>query len=323
MWWWLAACAEGEGDGPEGPRRPSYPLDDVLTFADLQAKGTHNSYHTITNGLPAHQYEHAPLGEQLESQGVRQFELDVAWDTATNGHLVYHLPLIDQGTTCERLTDCAAALFAWSDRRPGHHPLFVLIETKDGWEPETGPERLRVLQEEILSAWPRERLVTPADLRRDHPDLRTALEAAGWPTLGALRDRALFVLHESGDRRAAFVAGDLDAAVLFPDAMGDVEAPWAAVHTMNSPFDPRIPEVVARHHLVRTRADGDLVEAYAEDPTQRDAALASGAHFVSTDVPVPDPRFDYVVEIPGGTPSRCNPLHAPPECTSADVEDLP
>jgi hypothetical protein len=313
----LLACG-----GADGPRAPGHPLDDVLTFADLQAKGTHNSYHTITNGIPALQYEHAPLGVQLEDQGVRQFELDVAWDLASEGHLVYHLPLIDQGTTCERFTDCARALFDWSSARPGHHPLFVLIETKDGWEDDTGPSRLDALEDELLSVWPRERLVTPADLRRGHADLRTALADEGWPTLGELRGRALFVLHDGGARRDAFVAQDLDEAVLFPDAMGDAEQPWSAVHTMNDPNDPRIPEVVGRHHLVRTRADGDLVEVYAEDVTNRDAALASGAHFVSTDVPVPDPRWDYVVEIPGGTPSRCNPLHAPPECTSEDVEDL-
>jgi hypothetical protein len=29
----------------------------------------------------------------------------------------------------------------------------------------------------------------------------------------------------------------------------------------------------------------------------------------------------YVVEIPGGTPARCNPITAPAECASEDIED--
>jgi hypothetical protein len=44
---WLAACAEGEGDEKAEPGGDtfSYPLDDTLRPTDLQALGTHNSYH--------------------------------------------------------------------------------------------------------------------------------------------------------------------------------------------------------------------------------------------------------------------------------------
>ena len=43
------------------------------------------------------------------------------------------------------------------------------------------------------------------------------------------------------------------------------------------------------------------------------AALASGAQWVSTDYPVPNPAFGtgYQVMIPGGMPARCNPISAP------------
>jgi hypothetical protein len=58
--------------------------------------------------------------------------------------------------------------------------------------------------------------------------------------------------------------------------------------------------------------------------TLRDAAIASGAQFVSTDYPAPDPDFGtgYFVEIPGGMPAGCNPIGAPPECMAADIENL-
>jgi hypothetical protein len=65
------------------------------------------------------------------------------------------------------------------------------------------------------------------------------------------------------------------------------------------------------------------VQARTGDVTQRDAALASGAQFVSTDYPVPDADFGtgYLVEIPGGMPARCNPISAPADCTPLDIEN--
>ncbi|MCA9489499.1 MAG: hypothetical protein KC621_06235 [Myxococcales bacterium] len=313
----LVACADPTTRDPLGPP----PLDGVLTFADLQAKGTHNSYHVATSEAEVWDYTHAVLPTQADEQGVRQFELDVEWDEELGAHRVRHIPVVDEGTTCETFVLCARDLWAWSFTHPMHHPLFVLVETKDGWDPETGPEHTSALERELLSIWDREDLITPDDLRRDHPDLRTAIEQDDWPTLGELRGRALFVLHSGGERRDDYVK-DLDGHVLFPDAMGDVGVPWAAVHTMNDPADPRIAEVVGLRHLVRTRADSDTREARQEDTSHRDQALASGAHFVSTDYPAPVEGTSYVVEIPGGTPSRCNPLTAPPECTSRDIEDL-
>jgi hypothetical protein len=315
--WWLA-CAQPEAE----PRPPAGPLDELLRFSDLQAKGTHNSYHVKTTGVPAWNYDHLPLPLQLEEQGVRQFELDVSWDAALGEHRVEHVPVLDAGTTCATLRECAGDLWSWSRFRPDHHPLFVLVETKDGWDPVEGPAHTDALEAELLDAWPRERLIGPDDLRRDHDDLRTALEDEGWPTLGELRGRALFVLHDGGDRRAWFVGQGLEGRVLFPDAQGDPGQPWSAVHTMNDAYDPRIPEVVAMGHLVRTRCDSDTQEAIDEDPSRRDQALASGAHFVSTDFPAPVDWSSYAVEIPGGTPSRCNPVSAHPECTPEAIEDL-
>lgn len=312
---WLAGCVAA----PDGGARNPYPLDDVLRFSDLQAKGTHNSYHVETTEIVQWDYTHAPLPTQLETQGVRQFELDVSWDAELGRHRVYHVIVVDEGTTCDTLTDCAADLYTWSRRRSGHHPLLVLVETKDAWDEATGPDRLRSLDEELLEAWPAERLVRPDDVQGDHPDLRTALAVDGWPTLRELRGKALFVVHDGGGWRDAYTA-DLSGRPMFPDAQGDEALPFAAVHTMNDPWDPHIADVVGLGHLVRTRCDADTEQARANDPAQRDQALASGAHFVSTDFPAPVDWTEYWVDVPGGTPSRCNPLAATADCTSEAIE---
>ena len=49
-------------------------------------------------------------------------------------------------------------------------------------------------------------------------------------------------------------------------------------------------------------------------------ALASGAQLVSTDFPARVAGYDYVVHIPNGTPSRCNPVLPVVGCTSQRVE---
>ena len=76
--------------------------------------------------------------------------------------------------------------------------------------------------------------------------------------------------------------------------------------------------LVARGFMVRTRADA----GHVLDPTRREQAFASGAHFVSTDFPAPVEGQDYWVDVPSGVPSRCNPVAAPPECTAELVEYL-
>jgi hypothetical protein len=101
----------------------------------------------------------------------------------------------------------------------------------------------------------------------------------------------------------------------------------AAFVKLNGPigdFD-RIQDLVACGFIIRTRADTPDGEMHARtgDTMQRDAAIASGAQFVSTDYPGPNPDFGtgYQVTIPMGTPARCNPISAPPDCTSLDIEN--
>ena len=53
------------------------------------------------------------------------------------------------------------------------------------------------------------------------------------------------------------------------------------------------------------------------------ACLNAGpvAHLVSTDYPAKVDGLEYWVDIPGGTPARCNPITAPNWCQSTDIED--
>jgi len=100
--------------------------------------------------------------------------------------------------------------------------------------------------------------------------------------------------------------------------------PDAAFVKLNDPFDSAIGAFVDAGYLVRTRSDADTFEARDNDTGPRDAALASGAQFVSTDYYQPDLDFmtGYFVEIPGGMPARCNPVNAPSGCRAEGLERL-
>ena len=83
-------------------------------------------------------------------------------------------------------------------------------------------------------------------------------------------------------------------------------------------------ERVLDGYVVRTRADSPVSSAQSGDTAQREAALASGAQWVSTDYPVPGRAerlgTDYVARLPGGAPARCNPVNTGPHCRDAALE---
>lgn len=307
------------------------------------------------------EYTHLPLEEQFATQGIRQIELDVFADpngglyanragqrAATGdgasgvpalddpGLKVMHVQDIDFETTCFTLVQCLTNVRRWSDANPGHAPLMILIEAKDEAIPDPvnlgfvtplpiDATQFDELDAEIRSVFPPDKLVTPDDVRGGRDTLAEAVLADGWPTLGASRGKVLFTLDNGGDKKATYTAGhpSLRGRVLFTSAEpGEDEAAFVK---LNDPIadGARIRELVAQGFIVRTRADADTLEARSGDTTMRDAALASGAQFVSTDYPVPNPDFGtgYFVAIPGGTPARCNPVSAPPDCTSLDIEN--
>ena len=334
----LLACSDDDSAPTDTGPAFVYPLDATLRVNHLQALGTHNSYHLRTDGVdrPEWDYDHLPLDRQLDEQGVRQFELDLNFvPESSDGPArfeVYHVGFLDENTTCRALVDCLATMKAWSDAHPGHHPIVTLLEVKEAWndgDVAWGDAYLATLESELARVWPRERLLVPDDVQRDAANVRDGLAAEGWPTLGETRGRAMFVLHTGDGFRARYVEGGTRGNLLFADAYGDVTAAFAAYHSMNDALGDaqRIAQVVAAGHLVRTRSDGDGNEARANDTTKRDAALASGAHFVSTDFPAPGaggegphPETGYFVAMPGGNPSRCNPVSAPAECAPEAIE---
>ena len=172
---------------------------------------------------------------------------------------------------------------------------------------------------------PADEIITPDDVRGSHATLEEAVLAGdAWPTVAQSRGKFLFLLDNEA-KRELYLAGhpSLRGRVMFtPSTPG---APDAAFIKDNDPLGPdglewqRIQAFVAAGYVVRTRADADTVQARNGDTIPRDAALQSGAQWVSTDYPtraeISPFGTGYFVELPGGGVARCNPISAPFACT--------
>lgn len=336
----MAALVVARTSVPAGAANPDVRLN------EMQVIGSHNSYHVenpaISGAVIDLAYTAAPLEEQFSNQGVRQIELDVFADPdgtrwrpfGVAGYKVLHIETIDEGATCETLVLCLGEVKSWSDANPTHMPIAIQIELKDTDDLPTvppvplfiGTPQLDALDAEILSVFDQDSIITPDDVRGGHATLEDAILTDGWPRIADVRGKVMFLLD---NKRNEYVAGhpSLQGRVAFaPSAPG---LPDAAFLKLNDPLDPgaHIAERVAEGYMVRTRADNTPALARDNDTTMRDAALASGAQWVSTDWPAPGmaARFDgspYVAQIPGGSPARCNPVNAPPGCESSDIENL-
>jgi hypothetical protein len=359
----VAACRTPGPGGPGSPPGPPVRLNEVQVLA------SHNSYHvepepTLLEALRAFlgepadgfEYTHRPLAEQFDA-GVRQIELDVFVDDPDGGRYaspklvpalglepvdpamelpglkVLHVQEVDYRSTCPTFVECLTQVRDWSDANPGHLPITIQIEAKDGTIPDPGFDFVQplpwtaadfgTLEAEIASVFPADRVLSPGEVRGRFATLAEAVRAGKWPRLDQARGQVLFMLDDKGAKRDAYRSQlpDLGDRSIFVDV--PETDPDAAMMVVNNPIGSadRIAALVEAGFIVRTRADGDTVQARTGDTRQRDAALASGAHYVSTDYIWPDDRFGtgYVVELPGDTAARCNPVNAPRRCDRADL----
>ncbi len=261
-------------------------------------------------------------------------------DTMLNpGLKVLHVQDIDFRSTCLFFVACLEQVAAWSGEHPDHLPILILIELKEEvidvdlstlgiafavptpWELQS----LLQLEDDIRSVFHDARIIQPNDVRAGAPTLYEGIQAEGWPLLSESRGKVFFALDNEGAIRDVYTGQypGLDGAILFTSS--PTGSPEAGFRKENDPSRtaPTIAELVADGYLVRTRADADTVEARSNDPTRRDAALDSGAHFISTDYRQPNLDFsDYQVvfpDLPGEAVGRCNPVSAAGDCVSGEI----
>jgi hypothetical protein len=288
-----------------------------LRINELQFLGTHNSYHVRdpakpNKNFPDWSYSHAPLDVQLE-RGVRSFELDLQY---RNGEFqVFHVAMLDEGSTCRTLKEGLETVRRWADTHSRHLPISILFELK-----QEGPmldptvkipdaAALDQLDRLLLSVFPRDRTITPDDVRGRAATLRDAVQNSGWPTLESARGKVFYILHDERKERELYTHDhpSLKGRVMF--VRSDESRDDAATLVMDDPRDANIPRLVKAGYFIRTRADSGLRTKGPRPAARRTAAFASGAQIVSTDFPPGEAQAQtgFVVEFEGAPPGQVNP----------------
>lgn len=303
-----------------------------LRLNQIQVVATHNSYHlrppanvlkmaiSVRKDAKEWDYSRQPLDQQLD-HGVRSFELDL--HLAADGWQVMHVPMLDAGTTAKTFADALRVVGDWSQAHPRHVPISLLLELKEEGFALSRKYRkpaaadVASLDNTIRETLPAEQLLTPNDVRGKHATLPEAIAADGWPSLADAAGKVFVILHERGDHRAAYLDGHpaLEGRAMFVES--DIDQPHAAVFIRNDPSDPQIGVLARGGYLVRTRVDsqGRL------EPAQRERALASGAHLLTTDYPLGEIELARAFSLPEHAVARVNPITGPATSREAPITE--
>ncbi|GAB3659866.1 phosphatidylinositol-specific phospholipase C domain-containing protein [Streptomyces sparsus] len=168
----------------------------ALPYSSTTGVGVHNAYEK--SSFPF-------LADALDS-GAGLLEFDVWTNTFAAGWRVAHNNPIGNDNNCEnasdaaqlrtkprnqRLDGCLADLRAWHDANPGHRPILLKIEMKDGFYGRggRGPAQFDALVNSKLG----DAVYRPGELTGRHANLDEAVRADGWPSRDALAGK--FLIH--------------------------------------------------------------------------------------------------------------------------------
>ncbi|CAI6336662.1 unnamed protein product [Periconia digitata] len=259
-----------------------------------------------------------------------------------SGLKVFHVTDLDPDSVCHTFVQCLTELKVWSDAHPSHIPIIIDLELKSdapacsigGICPTDGSlnwtlPRILSVEDEIQSVIPREKLLTPDDVRKGNLTLEQSVLELGWPSLFSSRGKFMFFFDNDpnpsnpSDIRSLYTSSgheSLQNRTVFTNAVEG--EPDAAVLKRNEPRGAEnlaeVQRLVKKGYLIRTRANVPLETVLARDGTMRENAWESGAQIVSTDYPAWGMAarwgWDYVVEVDGGRVTRCNLVARPNGC---------
>jgi len=322
----------------------------------LQVIGSHNSYKIgiepalykvlaakDSASMSGLQYDHISITDQL-NMGLRNLEIDIYADSKGGkyahpkgldlakpdkaydadgvmnkpGFKVFHVTDIDFRSWVPTFEGCLQQLKAWSDANPGHMPVFITLEPKDGKANHFGttPEAFTTqLFDEadvvIRKNLGKDKLITPDMVRGNYKTLEEAVLAGNWPTLKNAKGKFFFLLDNSDKKMELYMQGhpSLKGRVAFVNAKPGT--PEAAAMFRNNSEDASIPDLVKKGYIIRTRADSDTKEARANDYSHFTAAKNSGAQIITTDYYKPSQLFKstYSIKFDDGKYVRLNPVN--------------
>ncbi|MFD9409903.1 phosphatidylinositol-specific phospholipase C domain-containing protein [Streptomyces sp. NPDC059989] len=189
----LAAAALALGTAPAGAAGPS----DDLPYAGSTGVGVHNAYEKA---------KYPYFADALDS-GAAMLELDVWTNFFGSSWRVSHDNPFGNDNNCENATGpaqlrtksrnqnlagCLSDIRSWHDAHPGHRPVVLKLELKDGFAANLGrgPAELDALLTGKLG----DAVYRPGQLAAGHPDLDAAARAGAWPSRAALAGKFIVEL---------------------------------------------------------------------------------------------------------------------------------
>lgn len=168
-----------------------------LPYAGSTGVGVHNAYEKA---------KYPYFADALDS-GAAMLELDVWTNFFGSSWRVSHDNPFGNDNNCENATTpaqlrtksrnqnlagCLSDIRSWHDAHPGHRPVVLKLELKDGFAANLGrgPAELDAL----LNAKLGDAVYRPGQLAAGHPDLDTAARAGAWPSRAAMAGKFLVEL---------------------------------------------------------------------------------------------------------------------------------
>jgi hypothetical protein len=249
------------------------------------------------------------------------------------GFKLIHITDFDFNSTNATFKGAIAEIKKWSDAHPDHLPVFINVETKTEATGDVIHQLHRLakaapfdsaaadaLDMEVRSVFGNDLkgVITPDEVRGSYVTLEQAVLAGHWPTLREARGKVVFIMDAGGSSRDVYRHGHPSYSGRAMFAYSEPGTPEAAFVICNDPFSDyaRIQQCVRQGYIVRSRCDGETVQARSGDYSQMYKAMASWAQIISTDYYKADDRAgtkgwtNYQVKFPNGGPARIDSISA-------------
>jgi hypothetical protein len=185
--------------------------DDTTPYNRIKQASSHNSFQTVDD----HGRPNPTVHEQLTA-GIRSIEYDIHADDTPGHWRVYHDDDLTQ-THCQWLYGCLNTLSDWRSQNRNRNVVTVWLDVMDPFVVTHTPSHLDALITSVIDpAW----IYKPRDLMsrpwQDFPpqNLQDAAHRSGWPAVGELRGKFIFVLtggHLAGSNAGNYLTSLADS----------------------------------------------------------------------------------------------------------------
>ncbi|GLR71686.1 Ca2+-dependent phosphoinositide-specific phospholipase C [Agaribacter marinus] len=163
-----------------------------VKYNEISQKSSHNSYSRDEGIL-----------DQLVFHRIRSIEFDlhrgkIGRPSINKDWYVYHTPVIDTKTNCDKFSDCLRELQIFDQQIPQHEVVTVWFDIKDGFASGQSAEELDAVIKRFIDE---DDILKPSDLFNACESAtglkQTVTGNCNWPSLSSLKGKWIFVVTDT------------------------------------------------------------------------------------------------------------------------------